>query len=451
MALSRKGKIILSTSLFAVFLVLCVVGYGAWRVYSFLSSAGTITEAEIPPEIGEPRVTRGADFLLKHEIFRKTALSNTDLIIKGTGEPDVQKRQQMIEAETDKRYFGYSDVRVCGDHIIAAGKFGAFRLTPTGELEQTIFFDPKIVEVKILYWKTTHPTQTLDNLRIVDVDGDGACEFVSHNSVEGFAFFNSSGKLNWRYGDRELASLTTREDEPYITSVDVGDVDDDGREDFLISKKEDGIRAFSATQQELWFQPDEYPTADLVFVDTDGDKKRDLVELQGMGSKIRDKRTGKLRSELKLESSTSGVFEFPTKGKRPIAASYAFSEGYLTVSDLKGNALFKVEAPMSEVKKTATSGQPLHDQSYGDNTESIYEPKAKLVSLIPGQPKFLVIVGSYVIVRRSNVYVYDHLGKLVYHELLGEEAEALAIMPNSDGSEGFLVGGQDTVWKYAAR
>ena len=483
MALSRKVKIILSVLVFIVFVTVCVMGYGAWLLFSAVSSTGILTERPIPPELTEPRITTGSGFVSKQEIFKKTALSNSELIVKSTGNGD-EERERMIDAETAKRFFGYSDVRPCGDHIIAAGQFGAFKLKSTGELEETIFFEPKISEVKILYWTTKHSRQTLDNLRIVDIDGDGNCEFVSQSSVDGVTFFNASGKVNWRYGDRDIQPFSTDlDDAAWITTVDFGDVDDDGRVDFLISKKQDGIRAFSATQQELWFQPDEFPTANFIFVDIDGDKKKELVELQGVGSRVRDKGTGKVIRELKLDSSTSGVLEFPVKGNSTIASSYVIDEGYLTVSDLKGNALFKVEAPLSDVKKVP-SGEQSRDDSYIDNTEpidepkdegplgdvrkapgaassssgsyiddteSIYEPKAQLVTLIPGQPKFLVIVGSFTSLPRSNVYVYDYQGKLVYHELLGEDAETLAVIPNSDGSEGFLVGGKDTVWRYAAR
>jgi hypothetical protein len=78
-------------------------------------------------------------------------------------------------------------------------------------------------------------------------------------------------------------------------------------------------------------------------------------------------------------------------------------------------------------------------------------PKAILVALRKGEPKYLAVVGSFIGIPRANLYVYDGKGGLVYHELLPEDVETIASMPAGDGVEHILIGGKDTIWKYAAK
>ncbi len=52
--------------------------------------------------------------------------------------------------------------------------------------------------------------------------------------------------------------------------------------------------------------------------------------------------------------------------------------------------------------------------------------------------------------ERANLYIFEPSGILVYHELLGEDAETMAVLPSPDGEEQLLVGGKDTIWRYAA-
>jgi hypothetical protein len=47
-------------------------------------------------------------------------------------------------------------------------------------------------------------------------------------------------------------------------------------------------------------------------------------------------------------------------------------------------------------------------------------------------------------------YVYDEKETLVYHELLPEDAETIAIKPTANSTEEILIGGKNTIWKFAA-
>lgn len=450
--MSRKGKIILAVSLSVVALGTGILGYGAWSIYSFLNSIGELTDADIPAELSEPRVLKGNDILAKREIFKKVALSQGDMILKAANIADEEEREIFTESEVAKRFYGFSDVARCGDEIVAVGKFGGYRLDLEGNLKDTLSFEPLRDDIKILFWKQKHVSQTLDNLRVVDVESDGRCEFVSNGSTDGFTYFDATGKVVWRYGNRKLDEVLANDsdDYPWITGVDVGDVDDDGILDFLISKKADGIRAFTADKREIWFQPDEFPTSDLLFVDTDADGARELVEFHGGSSTVRDKRTGKILHPLKLDGGADGIIEVVGEKKKGEAQVYEIAGNKLTVKDLSGAVVYSSEAPLSQVTKTPKNERAANSE-YEDDTDSVYEPRAQMVLLNSGKPKYLVILASYIGMPRTNLYVYGPGGQLVFHELLDEDAETLSVIRNPDGTEGFLVGGKDSIWKYTAK
>ena len=477
--MSPKGKIILAVSLSVVAIGAGVLAYGAWTVYSFLNSVGVVGNVAVPTELSEPRVLKGNDLMTQQAIFKKLALSRGDVILKAAGITDEEERERFINSESSKQIYGFSDVARCGDEIVAVGKFGGYRLDLDGNLKETVSFEPFRDEIKILFWRQKHLRQTLDDLRILDVEGDGRCEFVSNSSIDGVTYFNADGKVNWRYGSRKFDVMLTSErgdNEAWVTRVDFGDVDDDGKLDFLISKKADGIRAFSADQREIWFQPDEFPTAELIFIDTDRDGKNELVEFHGGSSNLRDKRTGKILHPLKLGGSAAGIFEVVDGKKKGEVQIYEIAENKLIVTDLLGKELYRSDAPLSEVPRfpakgraspaayhslakesasSATYEAPVNASSsgtaYQDDTESIYEPRAQMVRLQAGKPKYLVILASFISIPRTNLYVYGPGGELVYHELLAEDAETLSLITDPDGTEGFLVGGKDTIWKYTAK
>lgn len=64
------------------------------------------------------------------------------------------------------------------------------------------------------------------------------------------------------------------------------------------------------------------------------------------------------------------------------------------------------------------------------------------------KPEYLAIVAVFIGIPRANLYIYEPNGTLVYHELLPEKAETIAVLPGENGLEQLLVGGKDTIWKY---
>jgi len=471
--LSPKTRILIGCGMLVLLVFLGIVGYAAWKAYSFFSRFGVVSEKIIPDELREPRVLKGADFLSKTEIFKLKKLSFTETVRKGATAKDEKEKQSIISSETKKDVYGFDDIKVCADELIAVGRFGGYVFGLDGNLKREILFEPKARKMKFLWSEHETYSDTLHNLRIIDLENDGQCEFISEDSIDGVTFFNNQGNVAWRYGETDInledvwreKSQAESDEEVYVTNVSIVDLDDDGASEYIISRKNDGIRAFDLNKNEKWFQPDEYPTAEFRLVDIDGDGTGELLEFQGGSSKIRDKATGAVLKKLAISGGSDGILVFEDDKKKKLARLFEISENKFTLFDFNNKTVMETEAPLSEVKITIDkskypSATPIYvgnnmvampQEFSGSDRESIYEPKAILAALRKDKPKYIVVVAPFISIPRAHLYIYEPNGNLVYHELLPEKAETLAAIPAANSNEEIIIGGKDTIWKFAAK
>lgn len=446
-----------------------IVGYGIYSVYSFMSRIGVMEEVEIPSELKESRIVSGDGFLSKTEMFSLSKDEFFETVSKGSQIKSEKERQKYISSQSARKVYGFEDIKTCGSEIIAVGKFGGFGFDLNGKLQREILFEPKVTKITVLGFEKETYQDALDKLKIYDFEGDGKCEFVSYSSVDGVSFFDDQGNATWRYGEQNIAlgdvwkeqSEEERKKESYITGVFVGDLNNDGISEFLIAKKNDGIRAYDINKKELWFQPDKYPTADFKILDVDGDGKNDIVELQGQSSIIRNAGTGEIIRELELDGGTEDILIAENNEGKKSAQTFRIDENKIIVSDLENKVLWESDASLSEIKNTNATpsstpidvgnGMRIEPVSSFNDTTSVYEPKASYVRLRKDKPKFLAVIASFISIPRSNLYVYDERGNLVYQELLPEDAETIAVMPADNGAEDILIGGKDTIWRFGAK
>lgn len=469
--LSPKTRNLIGCGVLALLVFLGIGGYLAWKAYSFFSRFGTVSEKTIPDELREPRILKGADFLAKAEIFKLQKLGFTETVGKGAAAGDEKEKQKIIHSETAKDVYGFDDIKLCGDELIAAGKFGGYVFELDGNPKREILFEPQARKIKVLWWEQVTYKETLNNLRIIDVENDGQCEFISEGSVDGVTVFNNQGNVAWRYGERDInledvwreKSEAEIEKEIYVTDVSVVDLDGDGVAEFIISSKSDGIRAFDFNKNEKWFQPDEYPTASFQMVDIDGDGE--LLEFQGGSSTIRDKGTGAVLKKLELNGGSDGILAFEDDKKKKLARLFEINGNKFILSDFNNKAVMETEAPLSEVKNPIDkskypSATPIYvgnnivampGEISSSDDERVYEPKAIFARLRKDKPKYIVVLAAFISISRAHLYVYEPNGNLVYHELLPERAETLAAIPAANSTEEIIIGAKDTIWKFTAK
>lgn len=447
--MKRSTKYILAGAGLFVVMVVGVIGYGLYSIYSTLRSFGL--GRDIPETLKEARVTTGAEFLRRSEFFKLEHSGWLKTISEGSKVADQKERERLLNARTAAGIFNFADLRVVGDEIIAAAEFGAFVFDHHGNLKSQAGFEPATERVKIGPIETDTNVSNMDNLRIVRLDQQRT-GFLAFSLTNGVRVFDSKGTEIWSFGKEtiDLGVLVSGDSEErfekssWVLEAAVGDLDGDGVSEYIVARKRDGIRVYDQTGRERWFHANEYPSGRLEVADLNGDGKGELL---AMGIGIFDS-TGRMIRALKSGGDAHVLKE--TK-ERNFEVSFAdLYEGKLTYTSENREKVFSADAPLSEVKipsrRVDVPGAP--EMSYTDDAERVAFPKAVLVSLRKGEPKYLAVVVSFIGLPRSNFYVYDQKGKLVYHELLAEDAEAIATMPAVDGVESILIGGKDTIWKY---
>jgi hypothetical protein len=450
-----------------VLLVLGIISYGVYSIYSVANTVSTSRSVFIPSQLMETKVFKGEDFLAKTEIFKIKKVGFWQTVLKSAFAKDKKDGEQITNSEVAKGIYGFNDIKVIGNEIIAVGKFGGYVFDLNGNLKRDFLFEPQQGEMTVFGFKKERYYQALNELRIVEIAKDNYI-FLTQGSVEGINTYDKDGKTIWKFGNRESELMKEKtpaeeEKETYVTEVSTGDLDDDGVAEYLVSQKNDGIRAFDQQGKEKWFQPDDYPTSDLIVVDIDGDGKTELLELQGKSSAIRDKKTGIVLKKLEID----GENILPNENTRQPIRFFEIDENKLKITNLENKTILESEASLSEIKRELPKSSPKSTpqievkdgertvampdvNSLNNDTDSVYEPKAVWVSLKKDKPKYLAIIASFISFPRSNLYIYDEKGTLIYHELMPEDAETIAVLPNENGNESILVGGKNTLWKFSA-
>ncbi len=440
--------------LIAIGLVLLVglgiVVYAAFSIYSFVTG---VFNPEIPDEIKQARVLKGEGFLIKSEFFKLESQSFLKTIGESSKAKDEKQRQRIVQSKTGVGLANFEDLKFLGGKIIAVGEFGSFVFDKSGKLEKKTSFEPIEEKIKIGWWEQSTYSAGLDNIRVVELE-KGKYGFLSFGLREGVRVFNHNGDEIWAYGkgDLDLAVIWESqketekkfEKETWVLEATVGDLNNDGISEYVVASKNVGIQAFNRKGAKLWAVKDEYPSDELTIIDLDGDGNNELVEVN---SKVRDG-NGKLIRELK--TSGSMVLLKGNSGETKLQ-SCGIYENELTCENEKGSKILSATAPLDQIKvKPKTTSLP-DGTSHTSDSISLYKPKMSWVRLKKDEPEYLAVVGAYTSIPRANFYVYNSDGKLVYHELLPEDAETIAVLPTDNGTEEILIGGRVTIWKYSKK
>lgn len=450
--MSKKTKIVFAVCISIVLIAVGVVGLIGYQFYSFLESLDT--SREVPEALKETGVLTGAEFLTKTELFKLERQNILSTIRESSQVSDPKEREKIIQSQTGKGIFGFSEIRVVNNEIVAVAKFGGYVFDLNGKLKREIFFEPTKERVKIGWYEQDTNHNSLDNLRIVDLE-KGKWGVLSFNSLTGATIFDENGNAIWNFGKQTLdmnllwkseeESSTKYQKSTHVLEAAVGDLDNDGVAEYIVSKKNEGIYVFDRNGTQKWFQPDEFASDELHVLDLDGDGKNELIETS---SKVRNGVDGKVIRELKSGGQRMLLLIGETNQKR----SFRFCsilENAMSCTDENEKTVFEAKAPLSSVPKAKTDVSRPKSRYESDST-GVYQPKPVFVKLKSDAPRYLAVIAPYIGIPRANLYVYNQKGSLIYHELLPEDAETISILPNENGNESILVAGKETIWKFSA-
>lgn len=397
---------------------------------------------EPPPELREAKIIIGADFLTKSEFYQTGKRSSwRDLL-------DPYKLKSRFDSIRDIAV-GQLDGQP-GLDIGLVGRFGITLLDKQGNVKERINYQFEKKTVTLGPFKSEQERDSFNVMRIVDIENDGMCEILGYDGIDGAVLFNHQGHVLFSRGEYGEGKSSIKE-------VAAGDIDGDGVLEFVASWGHEpwaGIELFDRYGISKWRLEEEFKPGQMEVVDVNGDGKVEFVEEDGDDLKIRDAQ-GKVIGNVKMPVYLWHLSLCSRPDGQGPPQNLAVREGSLWLIDLDGKNFSKFDAPLSRIKleKPREVAMPGVSTPVTFDTEQVYRARGIWVKLKKDQPKYLAVIANFGALDRSLFYVYDEQGKLVYHEILPEECNAVVSLSsdNDSGSENILVGGENTVWRYTGR
>jgi hypothetical protein len=360
----------------------CRVGIAAGLVAAWLMMACATPPAapwmDRPGALEKPRIVVGAGLLTKGPFVESAGLGAITDIARGQfdGKPGLE--------------------------IGIAGNVGAVFVDDSGQTQSSIVFD----------------RQELTHVDIVDVEGDGVCEFIYRGAWgSDAALIDHSGETRWTYGGL-----------PGVDDMCAGDVDGDGLLEFAVGfNGGGGVHLLDDKGKRIWRQPDGN-VWHVEMVDTNADGRPEIVHSSAGGDvTVRDGKGNELsREEAPAYFSDFSLCPWPTK-QGPMLLLCA-EDDTVWILDFRAKTVAKFKAP---------------------DSGKLGEARGTPVRLKAGQADYLAVAVSYPVWHRAILYLYDPGGKLVYQEILPEACDSIAALALGGGDrEVVLLGGQGKVWKY---
>lgn len=396
--------------------LLAVCAVFVWFFYSLVT--GTLfgyQRPQTPAQLKEARIVVGKDFLSRSVFVETTPLER----IKGIG-----NLSNVAVGEFDSHP---------GLDVVVAGHAGALVFDRNGTRRARVLFQFRTSNEKIGPFTTPKVDDSLGDVQVIDIEGDGACEYLARGGLDGAGVFDHQGKLLWTYGKY------TKE-KTYIDNLTIGDLDGDGVAEFVVSWN--GIEVFDKSGKRKSQLAEEYGASQIEVVDTNGDGQNEIISVGGT-LKIRDS-AGRVIKDITIPVylGTFDLCNMPGK-KEPVVLGE--QDGSLWLIDFKGNTVAQFNAPLSEFDDTVE--QTPAGEFRGT---SVYRSKGVWIKLANDRPEYLAVINEFAAIDRSVLDVFTPAGELVYQEVLPEECSSIAILPPADSSgvQELLVAGEQTVWRY---
>jgi hypothetical protein len=345
----------------------------------------------------EPGVRKGADLLIK----------------------DVFIEDRRLGTVTDIA-FGELDANP-GLEVGVAGPRRALLASRNGELIRWVGFKKKR-RIGDLF-------RTFRDFKIVDVENDGVCEFLSMASwTSACGLFDHEGNKIWSRG-------------VMLNTSAYGDVDGDGKLEFVLSRY-NMLMLVDSEGHIRWTRNDApFHLVSLHVFDINRDGTVEIVGTAWDKITVLDAEGNidrQTRSKIDgIHLSDASLVRFPTKSSRAYFFCVAKSS-YLLVSP-GGNVISR------EFQGTGSSAWPIATPV---RFESDKEPYFAIFGMLPWQGRKTAGLEAL----HSVLFVFDPEQNLVYLEVIDDDGTAIATAPSGKpNEEDLLVGGTGKVWRYRIR
>jgi hypothetical protein len=336
-------------------------------------------------------------FTTPDELNTPRTVVNSDLVSKKIFVGDLQLGMVtgIVLGELDGRR---------GQEIGIAGRNGALFLSTTGKVKSSVRFDSP----------TSH-------VEIIDVEGDGICEFINRGGYRGntrdASLLDHNGKTLWSYGGS-----------PGIDNMCGGDIDGDGTAEFVAGfNGGGGVHLIDKNGEKRWRQPDGN-VWHVELADTNGNGNIEIVHSNaGGGINVRDK-NGNIISRARGDSyfTDFSICKWPSKNDREYVLHC--EKNTIGLYDFNGEVISRFVAPDCS--------------EYG-------HARGVLVKTEKGKPEYLAVLAEFRHWKRAMLYIYDSTGKLVYQDILPDACASIAAIPLKGAeTDTVLVGGDGRVWEY---
>jgi hypothetical protein len=420
--MERKKLIIGCFAISGIAVILTLIA--GWLLYSlFTGRLFGYEPPETPNELREARVVIGAGILSRSQFIR----IDHALSLSGAANA-VGLIYDITIGELNSNP---------GLDIVVAGSKGVLVLDPNGAKQSQVQYQFETGKQSVGPFNTMKTYDFLGEMQIIDVEGDGTCEYLARGSIDGAAVFDHQGRRLWSYGK-------FTEEKTSIDVVAAGDIDGDGVDELVAVW--DGVELFNRDGGRVWQQQWEGPIFQIEVVDTDGDGKAEIIQSGGGNLIIRDGRGGIVReSEMPFYFAYFSLCPMPGREQAQILT---VEDGNIWLIGFDGKTAARLDAPLSRFDNYGRK-TPLGERRGFD----VYKAKGIWVKLIENQPEYLAVIAQFVGIDRSILYLYGADGKLVYQEILPEDCRSIAALPPAGGKgvQELLVGGDETIWRYKAR
>lgn len=419
----RHKKILIWSLVFASIFVV-VLGLAGWLIYSsFIKRFGVYEPPETPSELRQPRVVIGAEFLARNKFDTTNQFGYAN---------DLGSIEDIAVGELD------SDA---GIDIAIAGSYGALIVDRNGAKRSQIQYEFEIENRKVGPFNTQSPGRMLGDVQVIDIEGDGSCEYLARGGIDGAAVFSHQGKRLWAYGK-------FTDEKTSIDDLAVGDIDGDGVGEFIAGWN--AVELFDRQGSKRWTQPWDGPFYQIEVVDVDGDLKNEILHSTGSGLMIRDRR-GQVVKEVDMPFYLSRFHLCAMPDQKERSHILVVEDDYVWLTDFEGKVVNKFAAPLSRF--SAPSKPSDSELGIGRSETSVYKAKGVWVKLKENDAAFLAVVTEFAAIDRSVLYIYSAEGTLVYQEVLPEQSSSIAVLSQEGGrrAQELLIGGTETVWRYSAR